>query len=163
MEVKERPVMKIGTAEKENKYVLQLSKSNTVKDKEVVEFCHKHTQIPTVYIKAAAESYCQTIMHYLLMGYRVKVGDLGTFFLAVDTKAANTIEEAGLNQLMDIRVRFRPTKEFANEIRHANVKLDGIFKLIDAEKKIYKKVTPAEAKGKKKSRQKPTTDSEVAE
>ena len=105
--------MKIGTADKENKYVLQLSKSQTVGDKEVVEFCHNHTQIPTVYIKAAAESYCQTIMHYLLMGYRVKVGDLGTFFLALDTKATATIEEAGLDQLMDIKVRFRPTKEFA--------------------------------------------------
>ena len=37
-EVKERPEMKIGTDDKENKYVLQLSKSQTVGDKEVVEF-----------------------------------------------------------------------------------------------------------------------------
>ena len=162
VEVKERPVMKIGTADKENKYVLQLSKSQTVGDKEVVEFCHDHTQIPTVYIKAAAESYCQTIMHYLLLGYRVKVGDLGTFFLALDTKAANTAEEAGLDQLIDIKVRFRPTKEFAAKIRKAEVKLDGIFKLVDAERKIYEKVPPAEAKGKKKATHKAADKTESA-
>lgn len=162
LEVKERPVMKIGTAEKENKYVLQLAKGQTVDDKEVVEFCHNHTQIPTVYIKAAAESYCQTIMHYLLMGYRVKVGDLGTFFLALDTKAAGSIDEAGLDQLMDIRVRFRPTKEFATKIRQAEVKLDGIFKLVDAERKIYEKVPPAEAKGKKKASNKTADKTESA-
>lgn len=163
VEVKERPVMKIGTADKENKYVLQLSKSQTVGDKEVVEFCHDHTQIPTVYIKAAAESYCQTIMHYLLMGYRVKVGDLGTFFLALDTKATATIEEAGLDQLMDIKVRFRPTKEFAAKIRKAEVKLEGIFKLVDAEKKLYEKVPATKSKGRKKSMQKTEADSDAAE
>lgn len=86
---------------------------------------------------------------------------MGTFFLALDTKAAATIEEAGLDQLMDIKVRFRPTKEFASKIRKAEVKLDGIFRLVGAEKKLYEKVVPAEAKGRKKAIQK-TTDKTTA-
>jgi hypothetical protein len=102
-------------------------------------------------------------MHYLLLGYRVKVGDLGTFFLALDTKAANTAEEAGLDQLIDIKVRFRPTKEFAAKIRKAEVKLDGIFKLVDTERKIYKKVSATEVKSKKKTMQKAADKSEDAE
>ena len=75
---------------------------------------------------------------------------MGTFFLALDTKAAATIEEAGLDQMIDIKVRFRPTKEFASKIRKAEVKLDGIFRLVGAEKKLYEKVLQPKPKAGKK-------------
>jgi hypothetical protein len=37
-------------------------------------------------------------------------------------------------------IRFLPNKELAKEVRNAEINLDGIYKIVDHDKKIYEKV-----------------------
>jgi len=136
----ERPVVKIGTKNIEDKFVLQLAKSQSVSDKEIIDFCHTHTMIPSVYVKATVESLCQTIVHYLMLGYNVKLGDLGNFDLTLDSTAVDSSKDAGLSQLKDIYIRFRPNKELIEKVRNSDVTLEGVYKLVDKDKKIYEKL-----------------------
>lgn len=137
---KQRPVVKIGTDQVEDRYVLQLSNSQTINDKEIIEFCHSHTMIPSVYVKATVESLCQTIIHYLMLGYNVKLNELGNFYLTLDSTAVESSSKAGLSQLKDIYIRFRPNKDLIEKVRKADVVLDGVYKLVDKDKKIYEKL-----------------------
>ncbi len=143
----ERPVVKIGTDEVEEKFVLQLANQKSVNDKEIIDFCQKHTMIPAVYIKATVESLCQTIIHYLMLGYNVKLSDLGNFYLTLDSTAVDTSKKAGLSQLKDVYIRFRPNKELIDKVRKVEVSLEGVYKLVDKDKKIYEKLKSPQASG----------------
>ena len=56
----QRPMTKIGTKEQELKYVLQLLSSGQIGEKEVVNFCSKHTNVPQATVRAVLDSFCQT-------------------------------------------------------------------------------------------------------
>lgn len=134
------PTSKIGTEEKELKYVLQLVSPGTVSSKHVVEFACKHTTLQPTTVKAALESCFQIIEHYLSLGYRVQLGELGTFYPTINYKRVDSNTKAGLAQLEKINIRFRPNSELIESVNKSEKELVGIFKLADAEKKYYDEV-----------------------
>lgn len=144
---KQSPIVKIGTNEKELKYVLQLESAGTASSKEIINFCQKHTHTPRVFLKATVEAVIQAIVHYTMLGYRVELEDLGTFRLTVKSKAVDKNTEAGLSQLEEISLKFTPKKELTEQIRQADVELSGVFKIVDLEKKIYEEVGTKELDG----------------
>ena len=136
---KQMPMTKIGTKEKELKYVLKHSSSGIVDEKDVVNFCHNHTQIPRATISASMDSIMQTIGHYLALGHSVKLGEIGIFYVTADARTVDSNTEAGLGQLRDVNIRFRPSKELQEQIRKADKECEGVYRIVDYDKKIYEK------------------------
>lgn len=139
----ELPMNKIGTKDSELRYVLKPVKAGTISDKEVVNFCQTLTQVPRAYIKASLESILQAVGHYLTLGYSVKFDELGTFYTTVDSDAVLDSADAGLAQLKNLYVRFRPSKDLSDVVRSADINLEGVYKIVDFDKKIYEKITPS--------------------
>ena len=132
--------MKMGTKEKELKFLLKPVKAGTISEKEVVNFCQSLTQLPRTYISASLESIIQAMAHYLSLGYSIKFDDLGTFSVTLDSKAVDNVAETGVSQLKNLFIRFRPSKDLIDNVRGTDIELEGIYKLVDEEKKIYEKV-----------------------
>ena len=71
IESRQQPMIKIGTKEKELKYVLNLVLSGSISEKEVIEFACKHTGMQPTMVKAAIESCLQIVELYIALGYSV--------------------------------------------------------------------------------------------
>ena len=132
---KQSPITKMGTTEKELKYVLNLVLSGSISEKEVIEFACKHTGMQPTMVKAAIESSLQIVELYIALGYSVQLGDLGTFYPTIDS---NT--EAGLSQLKKVNIRFRPNSELVEKVNKVDKELKGVFKIVDYERKFYEEV-----------------------
>lgn len=137
------PMNKLGTKDSELNYVLKPVKAGVISDKEVVNFCHSLTQVPRAYLKASLESIVQAVAHYLSLGYSVKFDELGTFYTTVDSGAVQDVADAGMAQLKNIYIRFRPSADLSDTVRSADINLEGVYKIVDFEKKIYEKVNPS--------------------
>ena len=141
---KEQPTPKIGTKEMELKYSLHIQYAGTLSAKEVVAFACKHTGMQSTVMKAALDSCCQTIDLFLSMGYRVQLGELGTFFATTDSTTVYSNVDAGLSQLNRLRVRFDANKELKHAVNNAEKRLVAIQRLVDPEKKIYETISTNE-------------------
>lgn len=136
----QKPMPNIGTKEPELKYVLSLISSGSISSKEVIEFAWLHTGLQPTIVKAALESCCQIVEHYVALGYRVNLGELGTFYPSIKSKAVESNTKAGMAQLEGIFVRFKPSSDVLEKVRKAEKELTGIFKLVDPEKGFYEEV-----------------------
>ena len=136
----QRPITKIGTKEKEHKYVLQLLSSGRIGEKEVVKFCSKHTNIPQATVRAVLDSCCQTIEYHLALGYSVKLGDVGIFYPTISYKAVDDNTEAGLAQLEKVNIRFRPNILLTEAVNKAEKETVGVYKIVDYKKGFYQEV-----------------------
>jgi predicted histone-like DNA-binding protein len=137
---KQQPITKIGTSETNLKFVLNLVEAGTVSAKDIVEFASKHTSAPAVMVKAVLESSFQIVEHYLSLGYRVQLGELGTFYPTIKSKAVDSNTEAGMVQLEKVNVRFRPNSDIVEKLNKAPKTLQGIYRLVDADRKFYEEV-----------------------
>ena len=137
---KQQPMTKIGTKEKELKYVLNLVLSGSISEKEVIEFACKHTGMQPTMVKAAIESCLQIVELYIALGYSVQLGAFGTFYPTIDSKAVDSNTEAGLSQLKKVNIRFRPNTEFVEKVNKADKELKGVYKIVDYERKFYEEV-----------------------
>ena len=142
LESRQQPMTKIGTKEKELKYVLNLVLSGSISEKEVIEFACKHTGMQSTMVKAAIESCLQIVELYIALGYSVKLGDLGTFYPTIDSKAVDSNTEAGLSQLKKVNIRFCPNSELIEKVNKADKELKGVYKIVDHERKFYEEVGP---------------------
>ena len=141
---KQKPMTKIGTNETELKYVLNLERAGNLSAKDVVEFACQHTGMQATMVKAALESCFQTIGYHVALGYRVKLGELGTFYPTISSKVVDSNTEAGLSQLEGLNIRFRPSADLVEKLNKAPKELTGIYKLVDVENKFYKEVGTTE-------------------
>ena len=140
LESRQRPMTKIGTKEKELKYVLNLVLSGSISEKEVIEFASKHTGMQPTMVKAAIESCLQIVELYIALGYSVKLGNLGTFHPTINCKAVDSNTDAGLAQLEKVNIRFRPNPELIEKVNKADKELVGVYKIVDYEHKFYEEV-----------------------
>lgn len=138
---KEQPTPIIGTKDTEMKYSLHIQYAGTVSTKEVVKFACKHTGMQSTAMKAALDSCCQTIELFLSMGYRVQLGELGTFFATTNATTVYSNVDAGLSQLKKLNVRFTANKELKYAVNNAEKRLVAIQRLVDPEKKIYETIS----------------------
>ena len=138
---KEQPTPIIGTKDTEMKYSLHIQYAGTVSTKEVVKFACKHTGMQSTAMKAALDSCCQTIELFLSMGYRVQLGELGTFFATTNATTVYSNVDAGLSQLKKLNIRFTANKELKYAVNNAEKRLVAIQRLVDPEKKIYETIS----------------------
>ena len=78
------------------------------------------------------------------MGYRVQLGELGTFFATTNSTTVYSNVDAGLSQLKRLKIRFDANKELKHAINSAEKRLVAIQKLVDAERKIYETISTNE-------------------
>ena len=75
------------------------------------------------------------------MGYRVQLGELGTFFATTNATTVYSNVDAGLSQLKKLNVRFTANKELKYAVNNAEKRLVAIQRLVDPEKKIYETIS----------------------
>jgi predicted histone-like DNA-binding protein len=70
-------------------------------------------------ILAVATQLVDCIREQLLLGNRVNLGDLGTFYVALDAKPSNNAEEFTTSSIKDVKVRWAPSDRFKSLINEA--------------------------------------------
>lgn len=59
------------------------------------------------------------IREQLLLGNRVNLGELGTFYVTLDAHASNNAEEFTTSSIKDVKVRWAPSDRFKSLINEA--------------------------------------------
>ena len=70
-------------------------------------------------ILAVATQLVDCVREQLLLGNRVNLGELGTFYVALDAKPSNNAEEFTTSSINDVKVRWAPSSRFKSLINEA--------------------------------------------
>ena len=70
-------------------------------------------------IISVATQLVDCIREQLLLGNRVNLGDLGTFYVSLKAKGANNAEEFSTSLIKDVYVRWSPSNQFKSLINEA--------------------------------------------
>ena len=70
-------------------------------------------------IIAVTTQLVDCIREQLLLGNRVNLGELGTFYVSLKSKAANNAEEFSTSLIKDVNVRWSPSSQFKSLINEA--------------------------------------------
>ena len=70
-------------------------------------------------IISVATQLVDCIREQLLLGNRVNLGDLGTFYVSLKAKGANNAEEFSTSLIKDVNVRWSPSNQFKSLINEA--------------------------------------------
>ena len=71
-------------------------------------------------ILAVATQLVDCVREQLLLGNRVNLGDLGTFYVVLDARASNNAEEFTTSSIKDVKVRWAPSSQFKSLINEAS-------------------------------------------
>jgi predicted histone-like DNA-binding protein len=70
-------------------------------------------------IMAVATQLVDCIREQLLLGNRVNLGDLGTFYVSLKSEGADNAETFSTSLIKDVNVRWRPSSQFKSLINEA--------------------------------------------
>lgn len=74
-------------------------------------------------VENVIKSFLDTIPKYLKMGYSVKLGELGSLRLTIQSKGQENMEDATADKVTHIRVCFIPSPRLRKEISDVHVQL----------------------------------------
>jgi predicted histone-like DNA-binding protein len=83
------------------------------------------TSLSTVDTIAVLEACTEVIPYFLTQGAIVSLGDFGSFRVFLKGEGAVTAKEMMAANVTEIRVKFRPGKEFASLVRSAELEKEG--------------------------------------
>ena len=125
-------------------YGLHFGRVVTTKTMTYQELCKHMSEHNTVYGEdvclGVANKLQSCILEQLLEGKKVQFGELGTFYLAIKTKGANTEDEfnAGEN-IKGLYLRFAPSRQDVNDLSSKTLKKKASFlnakDLVESKKK----------------------------
>ena len=93
---------------------------------EIIEYSSENSGIPKAQMASAFYALNQQIRQFLLNGHSLELPLLGSLYLSVNAKAAETEEEAGAKAVTRISVKFRQCKKL-RELINSNVHLVNIL------------------------------------
>lgn len=93
---------------------------------EIIEYSSENSGIPKAQMASAFYALNQQIRQFLLNGHSLELPLLGSLYLSVNAKAAETEEEAGAKAVTRISVKFRQNKKL-RELINSNVHLVNIL------------------------------------
>lgn len=101
---------------KENpeKYVTTVVRYSTIGSEELIKMASENSGIPKAQMAASFYALNQQIEQFVLNGHALEIGSLGTLYLTSNAKASDSREEAGVDSLVRISVRFRQSKKIRN-------------------------------------------------
>jgi predicted histone-like DNA-binding protein len=85
----------------------------------------RRTSMSTADTIAVLEACTAVIPDFLTDGAIVSLGDFGTFRLTMKGEGAPSGKELNASHITDVRVKFRPGKEFSDRIKMAKLKKES--------------------------------------
>ena len=93
---------------------------------EVAELIEKRCTLSSADVKAVLDALQFEVLHALLDGKSVRLGDLGSFRPTVSSKSANSADEFDSSNIKRVRVRFTPSAELSDRLRTDRVQLRNV-------------------------------------
>lgn len=104
-------VMKVGKKKGVTLYGPRIEGRGTQNSKQLAKRIQRASTLSTADVSAIDRSFSEYVLEYLLEGYIVDLGALGTIRPKFDTKAADTLEECDASSIRDMSVEFRGSAE----------------------------------------------------
>ena len=114
-------------------------------------------------IIAVATQLVDCIREQLLLGNRVNLGDLGTFYVSLKADSADNAEEFTTALIKDVNVRWAPSQQFKSLINEATFTYVGSRESQAEARKAEKETLNSMATDKPSDKPDPDTDPESGE
>lgn len=113
---------RIGFLKEEDnpKYVTSVVRYSTIGAEELIKMASENSGISKAQMAASFYALSQQIEQFVLNGHALEIGSLGTLYLASKSKASDSKENAGVDSLVRVSIRFRQSKKIRN-LLDANV------------------------------------------
>ena len=115
-------LQRVGYA-KADKYITSPVRYSTISTEDLLKYASQNSGIPKAQMMAAFYAINQQVEQFILNGHALQLGTLGYFFLSVKTKATDVEEEAGVDAVKKLALKFRQSKQMAVMISQ-NVQFD---------------------------------------
>lgn len=119
-------LQRVGYA-KADKYITSPVRYSTISTEDLLKYASQNSGIPKAQMMAAFYAINQQVEQFILNGHALQLGTLGYFFLSVKTKATDTEEDAGVDAVKKLALKFRQSKQMAVMISQ-NVQFDCLNK-----------------------------------
>lgn len=126
-----------------NAFVLRPVRYSTIDHETFLNYCATNSTVPRAALRASLEAFISGIEDLLLNGHSIKLEGLGTFSLSATTRARSDVNQAGMNQLCKLHIRFRPATRLKRMIKQLSFNLDGVYEIAGVNNdgaKYYRKV-----------------------
>lgn len=104
-------VMKVGKKKGVTLYGPRIEGRGTQSTKQLAKRIQRASTLSTSDVNAIDRSFSEYVVEYLLEGYIVDLGALGTVRPKFDAKAVDTLEECDTSSIRDMSVEFRGSAE----------------------------------------------------
>lgn len=95
----------------EQRYVTAPVRYSNISSDELIKYASEASGIAKAQMAASFYAIAQQMEFFILNGHGLVLGNLGNFYLSLDTKATTTEEAAGASAVKRICVRFRQSKK----------------------------------------------------
>jgi predicted histone-like DNA-binding protein len=102
------------------KWYVVLKRIGMIREKEIAKELADETTLNPMEAAMAVYLFKKVLIAKLLSGYSVQLGEVGSFYLNVNSEGADTKEEATAEKVTRVNVRFYPGKELKAAIRKAH-------------------------------------------
>ena len=124
-------LQRVGYA-KADKYITSPVRYSTISTEDLLKYASQNSGIPKAQMMAAFYAINQQVEQFILKGHTLQLGTLGYFFLSVKTKSTDTEEDAGVDAVKKLALKFRQSKQMSIMISQ-NVQFDCVNKKNDDE------------------------------
>ncbi len=98
------------------KYVARLEKQPTLKTEELCLRMEKSSTLSRYEAALALGEMKHALINCLKNGIPVQIGEIGFLYLKIDSKTADTKEEAGFDLIKGVSIKFKPSEELKKAI-----------------------------------------------
>lgn len=115
-----------GKPEQGNKTYAQAQYANVLSISDMAKHMSSHgSKYTHGDILAVVTQLCECVREQVLLGNRISLGSLGTFYASILGKAANNAEEWNTSLIEDVKVRWAPSDQFSSLINDATFEFVG--------------------------------------
>lgn len=107
--------------ERKSRYYLIAKSWDSIGYDELIENMVRHASLTPSEARSALDYLLETIPDMLKLGHTVRLGNLGYLRPIIRSEGSDTPEEATVNKVKDVRVRFIPGKKLREEIKNISL------------------------------------------
>ena len=103
-------------------YYARIVKSKEANIRDLVADISHSSSVNASDVMAVLESFIELLPRYLGSGYRVKLGDFGSFRLTASSNGENTAEEVTSRSIRALNIRFSPGAVLKNRLKQIRLR-----------------------------------------
>jgi predicted histone-like DNA-binding protein len=107
-----------------NKYYPVKQSQDELNLRDFAKRISRESSLSSMDVMAVLEGLLQIIPDEIMNGKIIKLGDFGTFRTTISSDGADTPEEFTVGKIKSLNIRFRPSREFRNQL--ASVKYEKV-------------------------------------